>query len=67
MFYSNSVRCQKLQLSEMLSFSLNTAGPQSFCYSFIALIVRCSTSARVTSGCVKSQSLLLLRKPHSWF
>jgi len=38
-FYRNNVRCQKLQqLFEVQSFGLDT-GPQSFCYSFIALHV----------------------------
>jgi len=46
-FYQNIVRCQKLQqLFEVQSFGFDT-GPQSFCYSLIALsITRCSKSAQ---------------------
>jgi len=40
-FIGTPVRCQKLQqVFEVQSFSLDT-GPQSFCYSFIALLIIC--------------------------
>jgi len=66
-FYRNGIQCQKLQqVFEEQSFSLDT-GPQSFCYSFIAV----SITRRLTSGqkfaVQVCQSLLLLSQPCSWF
>jgi len=64
-FYRNNVRCQKLQVFEAQSFNFDT-GPQSFCYSFVAMsIIRFQVSQEIRCSSVKL--LLLLWKPSSWF
>jgi len=65
-FYHNYVQCQTFkQLFEVRSFSLDT-GAQSFCHSFIALLIRCSKSAQKSAVQV-CQVAMLLWKPQSWF
>jgi len=54
------------QVFEVQSFGLDT-GPQSFCRSFIALSITCRSKSAHTSAVQVFKSLLLLRKPRSWF